>query len=116
MATDIDTFLTDLALTNPEQHQTISTLYSVISKFAPNLEQGIKYGGICFFQDNSLIAGIFPYKKHSSLELSKGAQFTDPQSLLAGSGKLRRHLKFVAIADIDESSIYEFISQAMSHG
>ena len=70
------------------------------------------YGGILlsFYSD---FGGIFVYKKHVSFEFSVGVQMDDPDNILEGSGKFRRHAKFRCLADIEAKKIAFFVKQAL---
>lgn len=50
------------------------------------------YGGIVFVLETPF-CGIFVRKQYITLELSGGPEMGDPENLLEGSGKQRRHLK-----------------------
>lgn len=81
-----------------------------------DLVEDIKYGGLVFNMSNTLIGGIFAYKKHLSIEFSDGANFDDPYGLLEGVGKHRRHLKIYRHDDIDEKKSSYYINQATNSG
>ena len=79
------------------------------------LVEGIKYGGLVFNLSNQLVAGIFSYKNHISIEFGNGAEFSDPSGLLEGKGKMRRHFKIVESADLDDKKAAFFIKQVMKN-
>ncbi len=60
----------------------------------------------------SRIGGIFAYAAHVSLEFTHGAGLADPDGLLEGSGKARRHLKLHSLADIAGKDCAGFLRQA----
>jgi len=72
----------------------------------------MKYGGICFYDAGLLVTGIFQRKEHVSLEFSEGGAMEDPNGLLEGKGKFRRHLKIRTQDDIHEKKVAEFLAQA----
>ena len=77
------------------------------------LEEGIKYGGIVFHWGGRIVGGIYAYRNHVSLEFSEGSTLDDPQDVLEGKGKFRRHLKFREVGNIDELNAENFIRQAL---
>jgi len=82
--------------------------------FDPNLAEDIKYGGLAFFREKKLLGGVFFYKEHISVEFSYGINLTDPDSVLEGKGKLRRHIKLRALEDIKAKNVGFFIEQALA--
>ncbi len=109
----IDDFMTDVQSVNPEFAKIIKQISDIFTGECEELLLGIKYGGLVFFYRGELIGGIFPYKKHLSIEFSNGATFADPSSLLEGKGKQRRHLKIFTKDDIDSKNAWFFIKQAV---
>jgi len=69
---------------------------------------------LAFFKKGVLIGGIFPYKKHLSIEFSNGTDFSDPSSELEGKGKKRRHLKIFTVEDIDSINAIYFVKQVVA--
>lgn len=108
----VSEFLSDLESTAPEQAAIVKSLKEQFIAVNDKLVLDIKYGGLAFFAVDSLIGGIFPYKNHLSVEFSNGADFNDPEGLLQGKGKRRRHLKINAIEDINSKNVSFFIAQA----
>lgn len=95
-----------------------AALKKVIAKVAPDIRYVPKYGGEVLApipdDDTKFVGGIFRSKGHISLEFSHGATFNDPQSLLQGKGKARRHLKFETVKDVAKLDVERFLSQALS--
>jgi hypothetical protein len=110
---EVENFIRDIQLVNPEYAEIIELVRDLFIEENEELLQGIKYGGLVFFQKGVLIRGIFPYKKHLSIEFSDGAEFTDPSSVLEGKGKKRRHLKIQKVEDIGTKNTEYFVKQAV---
>lgn len=108
----IDAFIDDVNLVAPEQAIVIAKIRRLFNKKDQAVSEQIKYGGLVFLKSGVLIGGVFPYKNHISIEFSNGADFNDPQSLLEGKGKKRRHLKIHDHKDIDKTAF--FIEQSLS--
>ena len=96
----------------------IAGLKDLIAQIAPDVRFVAKYGGEVLCPDPSsdkkFVGGLFEYKTHVSLEFSQGVSFADPNQLLEGSGKKRRHLKFQAEADIAAKDAKGFLEQAFA--
>ncbi|EBA12600.1 DUF1801 domain-containing protein [Roseobacter sp. CCS2] len=63
---------------------------------------------------NSRVGGVFIYTGHVSLEFAKGVLFDDPQAVLEGKGKFRRHIKLRALHDITAKTCNSFLRQAIA--
>jgi hypothetical protein len=113
--TKITDFLNDIQLSSPKQREIIESIRNLFThQENQQLSQDIKYSGLVFFKDDQLIGGIFPYKKHISVEFSKGANFTDDYRSLEGTGKTRRHIKIHSVSDIEAKHLTSYINQALN--
>lgn len=110
---EVEGFIRDIQSINPKHAEIIELVRDLFTNENKALLQEIKYGGLTFLQHGELIGGIFPYKKHLSIEFSNGAEFTDPYSKLEGNGKKRRHLKIVTTEDIETKNALYFIQQSV---
>lgn len=62
----------------------------------------IMYGGIMFSSEKDEDwGGIFSYKNHVSFEFGQGFKLDDPDKILEGTGKERRHIKIKSFSDIE---------------
>lgn len=107
----VDKFLTDIQVNFPERFEIIKKIRELFHRENKTLDEDIKYGGLVFNLSNELIAGVFSYKNHISIEFGNGAEHSDPSGLLEGKGKMRRHLKIVELADIENKKVAFFIKQ-----
>lgn len=112
-AQKIQNFLNDIQAISTEQWEQIREIRKVFNKIGPELREGIMYGGLVFFVGKELVSGIFPYKNHISIEFGNGVNFSDPDGLLEGKGKMRRHLKILDRNDIVAKKIDYYIGQAV---
>ncbi len=75
-----------------------------------------KYGGTLFTVtpdiNESQFCGVFIYKKHVQISFSKGAFLHDSRGVLNGSGKLRRHLNFTSMEQLDIDTLAELLTEA----
>ncbi len=95
-----------------EKYNIVSTLRNLVMKDKQTNEE-VKYGGL-YYSLEKPYTGIFVSKKHVSMEFSNGAKLEDPDNLLQGSGKQRRHLKFTSVNEIPKAKIATFLKQAKS--
>ncbi|MFT5797195.1 MAG: hypothetical protein ACI84R_001252 [Candidatus Azotimanducaceae bacterium] len=89
----------------------------IVEQIAPDVRFVPKYGGEVIAHDpdsdKKFVGGIFTYKDHVSLEFSQGASFDDPDGVLEGKGKNRRHLKFTSVEEIDAKGTIGFLKLAL---
>ena len=91
-------FVEGIRLLSEEKYQIISELRKKVNKSNPDVKERMMYGGIMFSLADDL-GGVFAYTKHISFEFGLGYKFKDPDHLLQGKGKFRRHLKIESIND-----------------
>jgi len=104
----------DLQFVSPVKVEMIESIRTIFLSANQELTEGIMYGGLVFKLSGVLIAGIFPYKQHISIEFSNGVDFCDPSGVLEGKGKKRRHLKIIEKQDIDVKNVAAFVIQAVN--
>jgi len=105
-------------MTGPEQDAIKDMLDSLIRQSAPNVSTVPKYGGILYTlhpeEKEDQFCGVFAYKDHVQLAFSLGTSLNDPQNLLQGTGKYRRHLNFSSVVEIDAEAVTRFLRQAVT--
>lgn len=98
----------------------IDALEEMVADVAPELHGRSMYGGQMLEREAGVAAtavgGYFGYKAHVSFEFSHGARLSDPDGMLEGSGKSRRHLKLRSVADIGAKGCADFLAQAVALG
>ncbi len=112
--TKISRFLEDIQFQSVEKFEILESIRSIFKAANPKLEEDIKYGGLVFNLSGTLLGGIFVYAQHVSIEFSFGAELADPNNVLEGKGKYRRHIKIRNIEDISDKQATVFINSAMS--
>ncbi len=105
-------FLIEVQEVSPEKYQILNALRKIIFDINTNTEERMMYGGIMFSSGEDF-GGIFASKNHISFEFSQGYKMNDPQKLLEGAGKFRRHLKIKNIEDIEAKQVNFFVKQAI---
>jgi len=106
-------FLENLNLIDHEKFEILSEMREILFNVYPNSNEKIMYGGIIFFLNNEMFSGLMVNKGHITMEFSKGFLMDDPNNLLEGKGKYRRHLKIKVKEDILNKKTDFFVRQAM---
>jgi len=106
----IQTFLDQTMLRDHTKYEVLDALRQKVFEQYPNVEERMMYGGIIFSLTEDF-GGVFVYKNHVSLEFSYGYKLNDPDQLLEGGGKFRRHLKLKSLADIVTKKVDFFVKQ-----
>jgi hypothetical protein len=106
-------FLDELEAFDPEKFAIISRLRRIVFVHFPDVNERIIYGGIMFSLKDDF-GGLFAYKHHVSFEFSNGYKMHDPEKMLEGKGKFRRHLKIRLLEDIDAKKTEFFVQQIES--
>ncbi|MGQ1909231.1 DUF1801 domain-containing protein [Marinifilum sp. RC60d5] len=108
---EVREFIDCLCKTNPLNHQIIIASRKVVFDNYPNAKERIMYGGILFSLEEDF-GGIFAYTNHVSFEFSVGFKFNDPDKLLEGKGKFRRHLKLKSLEEVESKKLDFFVKQS----
>ncbi len=108
MSTDrVAKLLEDIRLLSEDRFKLVQSLRKLILGLG-GISEEVKYGGI-LFAERKPFCGIFSYAKHVSLEFSAGASLPDKHKVLEGDGKLRRHIKLVAVDDIESKHVRDYL-------
>lgn len=98
----------------------IDAVTALAQQIRGDIHIGTKYGGTVFVTDPDapeaigLVGGVFGYKDHVSVAFSQGVTFADPDELLEGKGKARRHVKLRGLADIEDKDVATFMARALA--
>lgn len=111
---NVSEFIHDLQTHASDRYKIVKAIREIVLRQNSAFDESIKYGGIVYQKDNELLAGVFVYKNHVSLELGKGFELDDIYSVLEGKGKYRRHIKFYNLLDVEEKSAEYYINAAMN--
>ena len=106
-------FLENLNLIDREKFEILNEMREIVFNVYPNSNEKIMYGGIIFFLNKEMFSGLFVNKGHITMEFSRGFLMDDPNILLEGKGKYRRHLKIKVKEDILNKKTSFFMRQAM---
>ena len=108
----IPTFLADIQAHDFALFTVLKATREMAFKLHPMVSERFIYGGIMFSLDQDF-GGLFAYKNHVSLAFSEGYLLKDPNGLLEGGGKFRRHLKLRQLGDIKAKHVRDFLNQAV---
>jgi len=103
-------FLDKIKETDSLSYQILQALRKIVFEHYPQISERIMYGGIMLSLKED-VGGLFACKKHVSFEFGAGYLFEDPDQLLEGGGKFRRHLKFRSPEDIQLKKVIFFVRQ-----
>ena len=106
----VQQFIDSIAVLDSTKYQLLNKLRDIVFDHYPTVKERMMYGGI-LFSDTDDFGGVFVYKNHISFEFSNGFLFDDPEKLLEGKGKYRRHLKFRSLDDIELKKADFFVKQ-----
>jgi len=109
----IDNFLHDIQSLSEEKFTFLVSIRKIFNEAHAGLVEDIKYDGLVFSLSNTLIGGIYVYEKHLSIEFSHGAELSDPDHILEGKGKKRRHIKIHSMGDIGGKKVDYFVRQVL---
>ena len=108
----VQRFLEEIMMFNDEQFNILQKLRELVFKIYPKTNERMMYGGIMFSLEEDF-GGIFVRKNHISFEFVNGFTMKDPDKLLEGAGKFRRHLKIKSSLEIKNKKVEFFIKQAV---
>lgn len=108
---EVQVFIDKLGKTDPVKHQIIEVSRKLVFENFPNATERMMYGGILFSLEEDF-GGVFAYKNHVSFEFSIGFKFNDPEKLLEGNGKYRRHVKIKYLDEVKTKKLDFFVKQS----
>ncbi len=103
-------------MTEAEKMNLVDLLDNLVLAAVPSSTKVPKYGGTLYTlkpdEKEGQFCGVFPYKAHVQLSFAKGNELDDPDGLLAGGGKFRRHLTYKSLDDVDAKVVKRFTNAA----
>lgn len=106
-------FLNKIKQEDIDKHNILAILRETVFKVYPETKERMMYGGIMFTAKGEDFGGVFVRKNHISFEFGDGVSFDDPNKLLEGTGKHRRHLKIKPGVNILNYDVEFFVKQAI---
>lgn len=109
----IEQFILDTETVVPEQTAIMEAVRAIYRKRESNITEKLIYGGIGFFLNDKHIGGVYGHKAHVNIVFSLGHLLSDPDKLLEGKGKYRRHLKASGKDDVVSKQVAFFVEQVL---
>lgn len=106
--------LEDIGSTHGHLLQVVQRVRQVVEECCGMVAESVKYGGILFSRV-APFCGVYAYTGHVSVEFGQGYLFDDPHGVLEGSGKFRRHIKLLTLADVQDKQLADYVRQALKH-
>lgn len=108
----VQRFLEDTQTLDTQKYAILQACREVVFHLCPEASERFIYGGIMFslVQD---FGGLYVYQNHVSYVFPQGYLLDDPDELLEGGGKFRRHLKLQELGDIETNQISSFVRQSV---
>ncbi|TWT80519.1 hypothetical protein CA13_19640 [Planctomycetes bacterium CA13] len=107
-------------MTDAEKQNLVELLDSLVMAAVPKSNKVAKYGGTLYTlkpeEKEGQFCGVFPYKAHVQLSFAQGTSLDDPDGLLEGGGKFRRHLTYKILDDVDAKVVKRFVKAASKLG
>ncbi len=104
-------FLDDLREVEPDKYAIIQACRKLVFNVYPGVGERIMYGGVMFSLNGDDFGGLFASKKHVSFEFGRGIELNDPNGILEGVGKFRRHIKLKTLDEVQQKTIAAFVQQ-----
>jgi hypothetical protein len=95
------------------QNDVAAQLREIVLTCYPQLREDIKWHVPVYSLVTTPIVSIEGFKAHVNLKFFEGARLQDPGSILEGTGKGVRHVKFRSTEDVDEWKIRGLIDLAL---
>ncbi|MGI9516977.1 MAG: DUF1801 domain-containing protein [Pirellulaceae bacterium] len=103
-------------MTEKEKKNLVALLHQLVMAAVPRSTTEEKYGGTLYTvrpdEKEAQFCGIFTYKGHVQLSFARGVDLDDPDGMLQGGGKYRRHLNFADMDEVDAGAIGQFARAA----
>lgn len=101
---------------SPAQVPTARALQQRLLMIAPELEQAVKWGNLCFMSQGRVLMAIVAHKAHAHLQFFNGALLAQDFKELEGVGHGVRHIKQRYSQPIDVDLITDLVHAAMALG
>ena len=97
----------------PPARAVVQRLRAFVKKRAPQLDEQIKWGGVCWV-GHGVVCYAHALQKHVDFGFFQGVRLKDPKRVLEGTGKFLRHVKVRASSEIREKEFSALLKQAVS--
>ncbi len=104
-----DAFLESLSMRAPDIATIVDTLRALVKAELGTGVERVRYGGLMFGREH---IGVFPRKRHVTVEFGNGVAMNDPYNLLAGTGRSRRHIAVATTEEIETKHLAEYLHES----
>ena len=104
-----DAFLESLSMVSPDIATIVEALRSLVKAELGTMVERVRYGGLVFGREH---VGVFPRKRHVTVEFGNGVAMSDPHNLLAGTGRSRRHITVATLEEIETKHLAEYLRES----
>ena len=108
----VQVLLEDIRLVSEQNYEIVEAVRALVKKSFETTSEEVKYGGI-LFTSGVQFGGVFSYKAHVTVEFGSGSKITDTFGFLEGTGKGRRHVKLMSVAQINDKKLAQYLSLAL---
>ena len=108
----VQALLEDIRLVSEQNYEIVEAVRALVKKSFETTSEEVKYGGI-LFTSGVQFGGVFSYKAHVTVEFGSGSKITDTFGFLEGTGKGRRHVKLMSVAQIKDKKLAQYLSLAL---
>ncbi len=109
------TFVEILEGHTPQVARLARSLRRLVRTAAPTCREQVLRGYARYWNKHTIVAAITVHTDHVNLEFYYGAELTDPNGLLVGTGKRLRHIALRTPADLHSEYLTRLVRQAARH-
>lgn len=100
----------------PAARMTVQALQRAVMEAAPELEQTVKWGNLCFQTEGRTLMAIAAHKTHANLQFFNGAGLAPQYPELEGTSRGMRMLKCRFSQPVNAALVQELVKAAMRLG
>lgn len=91
----------------PDQAETAQIIHRAILAAAPQLRPEVKWGNLCYLNDNDNLLSLVLHKMNAHVQVFNGVALVAEFPELEGAGKGMRHIKMRYRRPVDEQLVRE---------
>lgn len=100
----------------PAARTTVQALQRAVMEAAPELEQAVKWGNLCFQTEGRTLMAIAAHKTHANLQFFNGPALAQQYPGLEGTSRSMRLLKCRFSQPVEVARVQELVKAAMRLG
>lgn len=113
---DADPKIREFFESAPGEHAAIMrSLRRLFVDVAPEAEEMVKWNSPLYAVADEYCVGYRYYSEHVNLILWYGADLEDPEGIIEGTGKRRRHVTLTSPDDVERSDVRAVVERAVDH-